>query len=286
MEALSLEIQVMILEQVRSLAEVCTLRRVCRPWATAVEFGWQGWLRKHDVGTSTPTFSRTEVGFAMKMVAESGLDRSGRRTRAGTEVLSLTCELNGKSVVFCLTRESGQVPECKFPLSCGCSRTKFSHEQLRQPYVVVKEWRGDGSGCVVRIGPLRAGLVRVLLDRVVPVYVTAVTAGKGTREVQRVLRAMCLGGFRSARRDCKCCSGRNFVCASCEPPDWERVDDPWITCSSFKEARSRGGDDWFRGVTDAAGVVKQSRHLWLMCVQASRQVERDRQESRGSATQK
>jgi hypothetical protein len=263
MDGMPLDVNILVAEQVRGVVELCQLRLVSRCWAGAVDLALEAWVRSQPVGVPLEPFSKAELGMGMRMVANQVVPRGGTRGRMfRSHALSLSCEVDlQRTVLWRLTRESGRVPACVNTESCGCNKTGRSSVELRKPYFVVKSHDVHGDVYAVHITSLQVETVRHFVNRVLPAARDA-----SRRDPDRVFRAMCLGGWTSAVQDCLCCVGTSFVCLACEAPDWESVEEAWVTRSTFKGFLRSTSDELFAGVTDSVGSVKKDGSAWLQCV--------------------
>jgi hypothetical protein len=264
MEELAIELKLLVVEQAWSLRELGALRLSCRVCRDAVDSGLEGWMREHRVGTPSNSFSAGELGLAMRLITRQ---RVGR-TAVAQGVLSLTCDVSAEGEVrWFLTKESGRVPVCDKAAECGCDGKELGVVPVRG-YVVLQSWPSDCLSSVVRFAALRVETVRRLVERVLPAALAVFArSGSWCGATERVLRAMSLGGWRAALEKCTCCASRTFVCAVCEPPDWESEDSEWVTMNIFKRRFPYGREDWFSGVSDAVLEVDRSGQLWLTCAQ-------------------
>ena len=280
MDALPVDVMLLVVENTLSVGDLRALRNSSRSWLAVVDLGIRHWLRAQAVGTPMQPFSRADLGFALRMLGKCSVGGSNAESHTeGTLVVSVTCEIDTRGrVQWWLTRESGRVPRCEDTVRCPRCSSRAGREVIApKAYLVVKCWPHLGQRSVSRFAPFQREKVVFLARRILPLALEGFTdfpegsRGSHAQGVQawgaadRVFRSMALGGFNSAPGSCRCCVGKTLVCRACEPPNWDSDDTGWVMKKGFSGVFPFGMDDPFSGVTDAVGDTTPEGRAWLRC---------------------
>jgi hypothetical protein len=172
--------------------------------------------------------------------------------------VSTTCEITPEETSFWLTREDGCFPQCE---NTDCSVCMGRGGEIVEPkaYLVVKVY-DSGLGlaqkvCNVFFAPQNKGPWNALVTRVLPAFSDSVGAER--RLDLLMLRGALANGCFGAKPRCECTL--DSVCEGCSTSTAT-----WYQANQFGELMPMGINDWWNGVTRAAGYIDKGMP-WLRC---------------------
>ncbi|KAF2623332.1 hypothetical protein BU25DRAFT_177440 [Macroventuria anomochaeta] len=182
------------------------------------------------------------------------------------EGASLTCVVaRGSQAGWFLTRESGELPVCYDAKGCGCDQRRYTSNQLRRSYLVLKvgvlqgrEWRDHVA--VALLSEEAVCVAEAVARSCCQIVGGGGDAAQLASAMSGAFRALDDGAFSSGGGySCRL----DFLCKPCSEVPRKRRQFIWLV--RFIGVRPWGEKHWFGGVTLAVGDVCPAKEPWLRC---------------------